>query len=432
MPSLFLALVLLVSALAPVAGQTLSAKERAIADRIPRQQAAAVALLERVVNINSGTLNLAGVRAVGRVFQQELEKVGFTARWVMLPDSLHRAGHLIAERKGRPGSGKRLLLLGHLDTVFEPSSPFQRFEWKDSIVRGPGVNDMKGGNVMIVSALQALAAEGALDDATVTVALMGDEENPADAVSVTRAALVDAAKRTDVVLGFESSTFTQAVVARRGFSSWRLLTHGEQAHSQGIFADGNGAVFELARDSRWLLPGSTGRALSHVQSGPGSGGHSGRVRFAGAPRLRRRQAQHHRPEAVAAGDLRFISEAQKRRARDRMRAIVARHLPGTSAEIAFYDDTPAMEPKPANYVLLRELDQVSRALGGGPVAAQDPGSRGAGDISFVAGETAALDGLGTFGGGDHSPSEYMNLNAMPMLTQRVALLIYRLTRQPGA
>ena len=391
-----------------------------------------MALLERVVNINSGTLNLAGVRAVGRVFQQELEKVGFTARWVMLPDTLHRAGHLIAERKGRPGSGKRLLLLGHLDTVFEPSSPFQRFEWKDSIVRGPGVNDMKGGNVMIVSALQALAAEGALDDATVTVALMGDEENPADAVSVTRAALVDAAKRTDVVLGFESSTFTQAVVARRGFSSWRLLTHGEQAHSQGIFADGNGAVFELAR----ILDGfyREVRGERYLTFNPGLALGGTQVAY-DSPELRGSAAGKLNiiaPEAVAAGDLRFISEAQKRRARDRMRAIVARHLPGTSAEIAFYDDTPAMEPKPANYVLLRELDQVSRALGGGPVAAQDPGSRGAGDISFVAGETAALDGLGTFGGGDHSPSEYMNLNAMPMLTQRVALLIYRLTRQPGA
>ena len=391
-----------------------------------------MALLERVVNINSGTLNLAGVRAVGRVFQQELEKVGFTARWVMLPDTLHRAGHLIAERKGRPGSGKRLLLLGHLDTVFEPSSPFQRFEWKDSIVRGPGVNDMKGGNVMIVSALQALAAEGALDDATVTVALMGDEENPADAVSVTRAALVDAAKRTDVVLGFESSTFTQAVVARRGFSSWRLLTHGEQAHSQGIFADGNGAVFELAR----ILDGfyREVRGERYLTFNPGLALGGTQVAY-DSPELRGSAAGKLNiiaPEAVAAGDLRFISEGQKRRARDRMRAIVARHLPGTSAEIAFYDDTPAMEPKPANYVLLRELDQVSRALGGGPVAAQDPGSRGAGDISFVAGETAALDGLGTFGGGDHSPSEYMNLNAMPMLTQRVALLIYRLTRQPGA
>ena len=441
MPRLPLALLLLVSLASAAQAQkrsaptvpdsgapALSAKERAIADRIPRQQAAAITLLEQVVNINSGTLNVDGVRAVGRVFQEELERLGFATRWASMPESMHRAGHLFAVRKGPAGQGRRVLLLGHLDTVFEPSSPFQRFERQDTLVRGPGVNDMKGGVVVILSALRALEAEGALDGATITVALMGDEESTADPLSVARADLVEAAKASDVILGFEGSTFTDAVVARRGFSSWRLVAHGKQAHSQGIFTNGNGAIYELARildafrrelgGEQYLtfnpgvLLGGTQVAYDTVALG---GTVAGKLNIIA-------------PEAVAAGDLRFISEDQKRRAQQRMREIVARHLEGTSAEITFLDDTPAMEPKPGNYALLRELDRVSRAVGGGPVAAQDPGSRGAGDISFVAAYGDALDGLGTLGGGDHSPEEHMNLNAMPVLTQRVAVLLYRLTR----
>src|SRR5262249_12084140 len=207
-------------------------KERAISRRIPGYQAADLALLERAVNINSGTHNLEGVRAVGQVFGEEFKRLGFTGRWVPLPDSLQRAGHLSAGRKGRKGRGRRILRLGHLDTVCEADSPFQRFERQDTMVRGPGVNDMKGGIVMMISALKALRAEGALDGATITVALMGDEEDTGEPASVARAALVDAASRSDVVLGFEGSTYTQAGVARRGVTSSRLQAHGKQGPSQ--------------------------------------------------------------------------------------------------------------------------------------------------------------------------------------------------------
>lgn len=429
MPTLLLAL-LLAAALVPAAGaQTLSSKERAIARRIPAQQAADLALLERVVSINSGTLNVEGVRAVGRIFQLELERLGFTARWEALPDSLHRAGHLIAERKGRAGRGRRLLLLGHLDTVFEPDSPFQRFERQDTLVRGPGVNDMKGAVVMIISALKALKAEGALDGSTITVALMGDEESTGEPVSVARAALVEAAKRSDVVLGFEGSTFTEAVVARRGFTGWKLVAHGKQAHSQGVFTDGNGAIYELARILDGFYREVRGERYLTFNPGVMLGGTQVSFDTLALAGTAAGKLNIIAPEAVAAGDLRFISDDQQQRARERMQAVVGEHLPGTSAEITFTGDSPAMEPKPGNYTLLRELDAVSRALGAGPVEAQDPGTRGAGDISFVAGQADALDGLGTLGGGDHSPAEYMNLKAMPVLTQRVALLIYRLTHR---
>jgi glutamate carboxypeptidase len=79
-------------------------------------------LLKDAVNINSGTLNTAGVKQVGDLFKKEFEKIGFATTWVNLPDSLKRAGHLVAEKKGK--AGKKLFLIGHLDTVFEKEMTF--------------------------------------------------------------------------------------------------------------------------------------------------------------------------------------------------------------------------------------------------------------------------------------------------------------------
>jgi glutamate carboxypeptidase len=139
--------------------QSLSPAERALAQSVAHRLDEEVATLERVVNINSGTLNVAGVREVGRVFQQDLEALGFTTRWVSMPEPMHRAGHLFAERLAPAGAtGKRVLLVGHLDTVFEGAG--HRFQRDGDAVRGAGVADMKGGDVVILFALRALHAAG--------------------------------------------------------------------------------------------------------------------------------------------------------------------------------------------------------------------------------------------------------------------------------
>src|SRR5688500_4831178 len=131
-----------------VVQSSLTPPERAMASFIDANQAEAVALLERAVNINSGTQNLEGVRKVGALFRAEFDALGFTTTWVN-QDEVSRAGHLVAERKG--SGGPKVLLIGHLDTVFEPDSPFQKFERLDgNTARGPGIIDMKGGNVIIV------------------------------------------------------------------------------------------------------------------------------------------------------------------------------------------------------------------------------------------------------------------------------------------
>ncbi|TMQ72625.1 MAG: M20 family metallopeptidase, partial [Candidatus Eisenbacteria bacterium] len=175
--------------------------ERALARAVDHRAPAALALLERAVNVNSGTMNFDGVRKVGRLFQSELEALGFKVRWVD-GAGFGRAGHLIAERSGRRG-GPKVLLIGHLDTVFEADSPFQKFErLYDSTARGPGVIDMKGGDVIVLMALGALADARRLDRLSIRVVLMGDEEKSGAPLTLARRDLFAAADWADVAIGF--------------------------------------------------------------------------------------------------------------------------------------------------------------------------------------------------------------------------------------
>ena len=124
-----------------------------------------------------------------------------------------------------------------------------------------------------------------------------------------------------------------------------------------------------------------------------------------------------------------MTTAQFDATRAKMQTIVADNLPGTSSSIEFEIEYPSMAPTDGNRAVLAVLDEVSRDLGAGPIAAQDPGERGAGDISFVcSGRLACLDGLGAMGDKDHAPGEYMEVSSLQPLTQRAALLMYRLTR----
>ena len=125
--------------------QSLTPQETVMAKAIDQEAEQAIALLEKVVNINSGTFNPEGVKKVATIFESEFKALGFTTRYISM-DSVKRAPHLVAERTGT--RGKNILLIGHMDTVFEPSSPFQKFERKGTTAVGPGVSDMKGGVIV--------------------------------------------------------------------------------------------------------------------------------------------------------------------------------------------------------------------------------------------------------------------------------------------
>ena len=401
--------------------QKISPEEQKLVDYIDAHTSEAAALLEKTVNIESPTENLAGVRQVGAVFKAEFESLGFSARWISMPVEMKRAGHLLAEKKGT--KGKRILLLGHIDTVLSG----EKFRREGDKAFGTGSSDMKAGDVVLYFALKALRETGALKDASIIVLLTGDEEDSGDPVEVSRGDMIAAAKRSDLALSFENGGSNIATVARRGSSDWTLEVTARTGHSSQIFKGmGSGAIFEAARILDQFYETLRGEEYLTFNPSVISGGTEVEVRDQS---LTSRGKTNVVPaKVIVRGDLRFIREEQKEAARAKMREIVARSLPGATATITFADGIPAMPPSEGNYNLLKQLDAVSQDLGFEKIEALDPGVRGAGDVAYVAHLLPGLDGLGATGGGAHARGEYADLDTLPRQIKRAAVLIYRLTR----
>lgn len=409
--------------------QTLSKTEQQLLKNIDASMPATIALLKESVNINSGTFNKEGVQKVGALYAKELTALGFTVEWISMPDSVKRAGHLVAYRKGK--KGKKLFLIGHLDTVFEPDMPANPFTMvTDSTATGQGVNDMKGGDVLVIAALKALQNKGLLKDATITVYFTGDEENAAEPREISRGDFIERARQHDIALAFEGAVGLNTVAtARRGASEWRLEVEAKQAHSSGIFgAAGYGAVYEAARIINEFREQLSKEQYLTFNPALFIGGSEVQYDVAGQKGVTAAKTNIISPKAVVMGDLRFLTEEQKDKARENMRQIVAKNLSETRATISFMDGIPSMPPTTGNEALVKQLNAISVALNYGQVNAGNPGARGAGDISYVANYLDCLDGLGASGKGAHAPGEIINLNEYPKLIKRTTLLIYRLTR----
>lgn len=425
-----LILVLAFIAVSPAFAQ-LSKAEKNILDRIDANYDESLLFLEKVININSGSLNVEGVRKTGKVFADAFSEIGFDSKLVPLPESMKRGDHLFSEFNAGKPKGKKLLLIGHLDTVFEEDSPFQTFRRSGDTIYGPGASDMKGGDVIILYALKALKEAGVLKNAQIIVAMTGDEEKTGHPMEVSRQPLIDAAKRSDVALGFEgASGFNYATVARRGTASWTLETFGKRAHSSGVFSKntGAGAVYEAARilnafyenlqeeyltfNPGLILGGSTVEVADDQSRGAAEG-----------------KTNVVSPNVFVKGDLRFLTSGQMEETKAKMEEIVRQNLPNTEAKFTFEPGYPSMPPTEGNLKVLATLSQISQDLGQGEVLAFDPGRRGAGDISFVASYVDALDGLGVEGDGAHTLSETMDLASYKDFMKRAALLIYRLINE---
>lgn len=415
-----LGLVAWFASVAPLTAAT--PEERAIAEWALGRKDEMIRMLEQAVRISSPSEDIPGVRAMGDFFAAEFRKLGFEPRWIPLPPETKRAGHLFAERKG--GRGKRLLLIGHLDTVL-PGGAFTRERDRG---RGSGANDMKGGDVVLIYALKALQAAGALDGTQIIIAFTGDEESIRDPLDISRRDLIDAARRSEIALAFETARKGEATVARRGSSSWELEVTGPTGHSSGIFSPalGSGAAYEAARiidrfhAELRKLPGLTANVAmfaggAEIEERPFSLTATGKDNIIPS-------------RAVVRGDLRAISPEQLAQAERVMRDIAADTRLRTEARLKFRHRYPPMATSPRNLEVLAVYDAVSRELGYGPVAANDPTQRGAGDSAFAAPYNGVLDGLGPYGSGAHAANESVDLASLPVQAARAALLIYRLTR----
>lgn len=417
-------------ALAQSPGAT--AAERTMAQTVIDEHDRHIALLERLVNQNSGTLNLPGVLAVADMLRPEFEALGFEVRWVDMAETA-RAGHLIATHAG---PGRNVLLIGHLDTVFEADSPFQTFVRDGDKAVGPGVGDDKGGIVVILSALRAMQAAGTLKDANVTVVLTGDEERTGAPLSISRRDLIAAGKAAAFALEFEGLAMENGrdfgTIARRSSTNWTLRTTGRTGHSSTVFSDnlGYGAIYELTRIldafrrelaepnltyNVGVMAGGTPATLAADEFHVAAAGKTNIVA----------------ETAVARGDLRALTPEQEARARERMQTIVNQHLPRTTAELTFgQTGYPPMAPTEGNRDLLARLNAVNRDLGLPEMAEYDPARRGAADSGFVAADVPTLGGLGMAGSGAHAEGESVDLTSLTRQAQRAAVLISRLSLQP--
>ncbi|NQZ06280.1 MAG: M20/M25/M40 family metallo-hydrolase [Algicola sp.] len=426
--------VLLLSHIGVTNAVTLNRVETQMVKQVTIDEPKARALLKKVVNINSGTMNFEGVKQVGDIFALELRQLGFATKWID-GKAFNRSGHLFAERLGKSDTQRRapkILMIGHLDTVFSKDSAVQEYiEVDDTTVKGPGIIDMKGGDVIIIYALKALKDAGILDQFSIAVVMTGDEEKRGRPLDIATKVLIDSAKWADIALGFENGDGDPktAVTSRRGYTGWQLEVSGKPAHSSQIFREdmGYGAIYETAR-----ILNSFRTQLStepNLTFNPGLivGGTQAELDTGSAKAKGYGKQNVIAQTTKVSGDLRALSPQQQEKAQQAMRKIVANHLPHTSATITFEPGYPPMEPSDGNNQLLSLYDDASRDLGLGPVKAVDPRRAGAADISFTAKHVdMAMDGLGLMGHASHTDDETADIRTLATQTKRAVLLMYRL------
>ena len=426
------ALTLLVSA---PAAASLSPAEQVMLRTVDAEQQRTTDMLQGWVDQNSGTMNLAGVEAVRRKVEPEFQELGFKTEWIDMK-AAGRAGHLVARHTGSR-RGKRLLLIAHLDTVFEPDSPFQRWVREGDRAHGPGAGDDKGGIAVIVAALRAMQAAGTLRQANITVFLTGDEEDAGNPLAISRRDLIAEGRKADVALDFEDlaqedgpdGPVDMGSTARRSAGSWTLTVTGRSAHSAGVGANNYGAIYELARIidqfRRELPEDKLTYNVGLIGGGQTAKLDLGRIRLEGTGKTNIIAAT-----AIARGDMRAISQDQIERTRAKMRAIVAQPLAGTKAEISFDEDSyPPMPPTESNRALLARLNSVNRDMALPQMGELDPSKRGAGDISFVAADVDGLVGLGPASDGSHTANEIVDVPSIFKQAKRAAILMSRLARE---
>ncbi|QOV94007.1 M20/M25/M40 family metallo-hydrolase [Novosphingobium sp. ES2-1] len=400
---------------------------------VDAEQARTLKFLETMVNQNSGSRNLEGVRRLRDIVAPAFTALGFTSRWIPM-EQTGRAGHLVLTHKGRKG-GKKLLLIGHLDTVFEPDSPFQTYVLNGDKATGPGVGDDKGGIAVILAAVRAMQTAGTLKNANIEVFLTGDEEEAGSPTEVARADLVTAAKAADVALDFEGLSRENGKdmgsIARRSSQSWTLTVEAKSGHSSGVWGAnaGDGAIYAASRilsAFREELP----EPYLTLNVGLIAGGAEADVADDNAHVSAKGKTNIIPGKVVARGDLRTLSLEQNAAAMRKMEWIVARSYPGvTSAKITFSEGYPPMAPTAGNKALLAKLNRVNATLDLPEMQPLDPMKRGAGDISFVAEYIDGLVGLGPHSTGDHAPGETVDVASIWTQAKRAALLMTRLAAE---
>ena len=401
----------------------LNLEEQALADWLSSQEDNMVGMLERLTNINSGSLNKSGVNEMAQIFREELQALGFAINFlpgerIEMPScpgsdySIDVADHLLASNSGE---GTRLLLMGHLDTVFPPSSPFQNFSQSGDTLYGPGVADMKGGLVIMLYTLKALAQAGELDSMAISVLLNSDEE--VGSLS-SRQYLEQQAALHDYGLVYESSGTDTLVQTRKGLGQARFVVHGKASHAGGAHQQGRSAIKELAYKIVEIENMTDYETGVTVNVGVVSGGEA-----------RNTVA----PCAEAFVDLRYPQPQQGTAAVDQFEQIFGEVLSYSVDGGDISTDSwvnlhrPPKIPTPESEYLLEKTLAIGRLLGQ-ELGVTDSGGGTDGSLTQAAG-LPTLDSLGIAGTGAHSNREEARLSSLVERAQLSAILLRRLNRE---
>ncbi|MFK7865074.1 MAG: M20 family metallopeptidase [Pseudohongiellaceae bacterium] len=397
--------------------------EQAMIGWLDNEEEPMISLLETLTNVNSGTLNKAGVDETGRLLSQELAALGFGVSTlpgdlIDMPScpgsdySIDVTDHVLAQKSG---SGKRLLLIGHMDTVFPPNSPFQRFSRSGDTMYGPGVADMKGGMVVMIYALKALQEAGELDDLAITILLNSDEE--IGSLS-SRKYIEEQAAKHDYGLVYESSGANNMVRSRKGLGQSRFVVNGRASHAGGAHQLGRSAIKELAYKIVEIEQITDYESGVTVNVGVINGGEA-----------RNTVA----PCAEALIDLRYPTPEQGIAAAEQFERIFDSVLsyPVDSGEITTSSMTnlhrPPKIPTAESDELLDRTIAIGRLLGQ-TLGVTDSGGGTDGSLTQAIG-LPTLDSLGVSGTGAHSDREEARVSSLIERAKLSAVLIHRLANE---
>lgn len=360
---------------------------------IEGQQQRWVGALEKLVRQQSPSGDRDGIAACMTAAQELLEEAVTGASYDRAP-----AGPVPALRLewGEPDA-TGVLLLGHLDTVWDRNAPMPQFEVSGGRVRGPGVFDMKGGVVVALAALAALQQRGR-PQGRVTLVLTGDEEVGSGA---SRPLIEKEARRNRASLVLEPPLGEAVKVARRGIAQYRLTVRGRAAHAGLDPASGVNSVVALASLVERVARLGRPRLGTFVSPTVFQGGTRTNV----IPAL-----------AELDVDVRFPTSAEASRVDGAIRGLFLR-LPRAELEVKGGINRPPFESSASS--LLFELAQgVAGQLGWAPLEGAEVGGGSDGNLTAALG-VPTLDGMGIVGGGAHALEEWAELASIP---ERGALL----------
>ncbi|OII59901.1 hypothetical protein BJP40_12245 [Streptomyces sp. CC53] len=382
-----------------------------------RLQPRYLADLEALVSVDSGSHDAEGVNEVADRVQEHLRGLGFTVQRVTPPATgRHRTGDvLVARRKGAltaAEGGRRILLAGHMDTVFDRGTAAARpFTLRGTVATGPGVSDDKGGLLAGVSALRVLDAHGHHAYDELVFLATPDEEIGSPA---SRAVTERAADGVHFGLGLECARENgDLVIARKGVADFRLTVTGRAAHA-GIEPErGANAALTAAHlivdlqalNGRW--DGVT------VNVGTVRGGSRTNIVC---------------PEAELRVEVRAATTVDVHRVARAIREAADRPaVPGTAVAVEQLDLCPPLEETAASHRMLDLARGAARSVGLDLGAAR---TGGVGDANLIAGTgVPTLDGLGPVGGADHTPQEWLDVSTAP---ERIAVLAALIAELGGA